>query len=142
MAGTIILAGLARSLEDALEEQFYYTSSLTDSSVNVKVQLDELKQQLANVKKLGTEEFDETISLPLGQPRSYWLFANAYKPVEVAAKLKLAYICSSRGERLSGDYGRLRFMAFRFVALQECIFQILSEIESLVAGRQRQGDSV
>ena len=74
LAGIIILAGLARSLEDALEEQFYYTSSLTDSSVNVKVQLGELKQQLANVKKLGTEEFDETISLPLGQPRSYWLF--------------------------------------------------------------------
>ena len=142
LAGIIILAGLARSLEDALEEQFYYTSSLTDSSVNVKVQLDELKQQLANVKKLGTEEFDETISLPLGQPRSYWLFANAYKPVEVAAKLKLPIFVLQGVERLSGDYGRLRFMAFRFVALQECIFQILSEIESLVAGRQRQGDSV
>ena len=98
LAGIIILAGLARPLEDALEEQFYYTSSLTDSSVNVKVQLGELKQQLANVKKLGTEEFDETISLPLGQPRSYWLFANAYKPVEVAAKLKLP-IFVLQGER-------------------------------------------
>ncbi len=98
LAGIIILAGLARPLEDALEEQFYYTSSLTDSSVNVKAQLDELKQQLANVKKLGTEEFDETISLPLGQPRSYWLFANAYKPVEVAAKLKLP-IFVLQGER-------------------------------------------
>ena len=61
LAGIIILAGLARSLEDALEEQFYYTSSLTDSSVNVKAQLDELKQQLVNVKKLGTEEFDEDV---------------------------------------------------------------------------------
>ena len=117
LAGIIILAGLARPLEDALEEQFYYTSSLTDSSVNVKAQLDELKQQLVNVKKLGTEEFDEAIPLPLGQPRSYWLFANAYKPVEVAAKTKAAHICSSRGERLSSDYGRLRFMAFRSVAL-------------------------
>ena len=61
LAGIIILAGLARPLEDALEEQFYYTSSLTDSSVNVKAQLDELKQQLVNVKKLGTEEFDEDV---------------------------------------------------------------------------------
>lgn len=52
LAGIIILAGLARPLEDALEEQFYYTSSLTDSSVNVKAQLDELKQQLVNVKSL------------------------------------------------------------------------------------------
>ena len=98
LAGIIILAGLARPLEDALEEQFYYTSSLTDSSVNVKAQLDELKQQLVNVKKLGTEEFDEAIPLPLGQPRSYWLFANAYKPVEVAAKLKLP-IFVLQGER-------------------------------------------
>lgn len=34
----------------------------------------------------------------LGQPRSYWLFANAYKPVEVAAKLKLP-IFVLQGER-------------------------------------------
>ena len=98
LAGIIILAGLARPLEDALEEQFSYLSSLTDSSADAKAQLDEQKQQLANVKKLGTEEFDETIPLPLGQPRSYWQFANAYKPVEVAAKLKLP-IFVLQGER-------------------------------------------
>ena len=39
LAGIIILAGLARPLEDALEEQFYYTSSLTDSSVNKRLNL-------------------------------------------------------------------------------------------------------
>lgn len=98
LAGIVILAGLARPFEDALEEQFGYISSLTDSSADAKAQLDELKQQSANVKKLGTEEFDETIPLPLGQPRSYWLFANAYKPVAVAAKLKLP-ILVLQGER-------------------------------------------
>ena len=44
------------------------------------------------------KSLNETISLPLGQPRSYWLFANAYKPVEVAAKLKLP-IFVLQGER-------------------------------------------
>lgn len=95
---SLSLPGWQDRLKMLLRNSFYYTSSLTDSSVNVKAQLDELKQQLANVKKLGTEEFDETISLPLGQPRSYWLFANAYKPVEVAAKLKLP-IFVLQGER-------------------------------------------
>ena len=98
LAGIVILAGLARPFEDALEEQFGYISSLTDSSANAKAQLDELKQQSANVKKLGTEEFDEAIPLPLGQPRSYLLFANAYKPVAVDAKLKLP-ILVLQGER-------------------------------------------
>ena len=68
-------------------------------------------------KSLVPKEFDEAIPLPLGQPRSYWLFANAYKPVEVAAKLKLPIFVLQGGERLSSDYGRLRFMAFRSVAL-------------------------
>lgn len=98
LAGIILLAGLARPLEDALEEQFNYISSLTESSANTEAQLAELKQQIANVKKLGTDRFDDKIPLPLGQPRSYWLFANNYKPVAVAAKLKLP-IFVLQGER-------------------------------------------
>lgn len=98
LAGIIILAGLARPLEDALEEQLIYTFSLTDSSASTKVQLAGLKQQMANVKKLGTDAFDDKIPLPLGQPRSYWLFANNYKPVAVASKLKLP-IFVLQGER-------------------------------------------
>lgn len=50
LAGIIVLAGLARPLEDALEEQFTYISSLTDSSANAGTQLAELKRQLVNVK--------------------------------------------------------------------------------------------
>lgn len=68
LAGIIILAGLARSLEDALEEQFYYTSSLTDSSVNVKVQLGELKQQLANVKSLVRKSLMKRFPCHWGSP--------------------------------------------------------------------------
>lgn len=117
LAGIIILAGLARPLEDAFEEQFVYTSSLTDASADTKARLEELKRQLANVRKLGTGEFDESIPLPsLGLPRSYWLFAHAYKPVEVAAELKLP-ILVLQGERdyqvTMEDFGLWRFGLLR-----------------------------
>ncbi|WP_410518788.1 alpha/beta fold hydrolase [Bacteroides fluxus] len=116
LAGIIVLAGLARPLEDALEEQFTYISSLTDSSANAGTQLAELKRQLVNVKKLGTDAFDDKIPLPLGQPRSYWEFANEYKPVEVAAKLKLP-IFVLQGERdyqvTMEDFGLWRFGLLR-----------------------------
>lgn len=98
MNGIILLAGLARPFEDAIEEQFSYLSSLTNASDAEKARLAILKQQIANVKKLGTENFDEKISLPLNLPRSYWAFANAYKPVEVAKTLTLP-ILILQGER-------------------------------------------
>lgn len=98
LAGIILLAGLARPFEDALEEQSTYILSLTDTSIDAKRQLAELKLQLANVKKLGTKGFDDKIPLPLNLPRSYWAFANAYKPVSVATKLKLP-IFVLQGER-------------------------------------------
>lgn len=116
LAGIIILAGLARPFEDALEEQFAYISSLTDSSANAKAQLTELKRQLDNVRKLGTDAFDDKIPLPLNQPRSYWEFAGNYKPVEVAAKLKLP-IFVLQGERdyqvTMEDFGLWRFGLLR-----------------------------
>ena len=64
-----------------------YISSLTDSSANAKKQITEIKKQADNIKKLGTPEYDDKIPLLLNLPRSYWEFANAYKPVEVASKL-------------------------------------------------------
>lgn len=95
LAGIIILAGLARPFEDAVKEQAAYVSSFTNTS---KVRLAELERQLDNVKKLDTDAFDDKIPLPLNLPRSYWEFANQYKPVEVAAELKIP-ILVLQGER-------------------------------------------
>ncbi len=139
-AGIVILAGLARSLEDALEEQFYYTSSLTDSSVNVKVQLDELKQQLANVKKLGTEKFDETISLPSGSPLILAV-CQCFEPVEVAAKLRPLYLFFE-GEEYQvtmEDFGLWRSGLLR---CKNAYFKSYPKLNHLLQERQRQGDSV
>lgn len=98
LAGIIVLAGLARPFEDAVEEQTVYIMSLAPASAEAKMQFADLKEQLNNVRKLGTNAFDEQIPLPLNLPRSYWEFANAYKPVSVAAKLKLP-IFVLQGER-------------------------------------------
>ena len=94
LAGIILVAALARPFEDAIVEQVTYISSLKDSSDSAKKQIAEIKKQADNTKKLGTPEFDDKIPLLLDIPRSYWEFANAYKPVEVAVKLTLPMLIS------------------------------------------------
>lgn len=116
LAGIILVAALARPFEDAIVEQMTYISSLTDSSANAKKQIAEVKKQADNVKKLGTPAYDETIPLLLNVPRSYWEFANTYKPVEVAAKLTLPMLIL-QGERdyqvTMEDFGLFRFGLMR-----------------------------
>lgn len=112
LAGIILVAALARPFEDAIVEQITYISSLKDSSDSAKGQIVETKKQADNTKKLGTPEFDDKIPLLLNIPRSYWEFANAYKPVEVAAKLTLPMLIL-QGERdyqvTMEDFGLWRF---------------------------------
>lgn len=98
LAGIVILAGLVRPMEDAVVEQVAYLASLAGDASAAEEQLAELKRQVANVKLLGLPSFDEETPLPLGLPRSYWELANAYKPVQVAARLKLP-VCVLQGER-------------------------------------------
>ena len=121
LAGIIILAGNARPFEDLLPEQVAYIASLQDSSEATKAQIEELKRQVANVKKLGTDAFDSAIPLPLGMPESYWKSILAYKQVGVAAKLKLP-ILILQGERdyqvTMEDFGLWRFGLFRNANVQ------------------------
>lgn len=116
LAGIILVAALARSFEDAIVEQVTYIFSLKDSSDSAKKQIAEIKKQADNTKKLGTSEFDDKIPLLLDAPRSYWEFANAYKPVEVAVKLTLPMLIL-QGERdyqvTMEDFGLWRFGLLR-----------------------------
>ena len=100
LAGVIILAGLARPLEDAYTAQVAYLASLAGNPADERVrqQLDEVRRQAANVKLLGTARFNPSIPLPMNLPESYWRLANAYKPVEVAATLGLPLLVL-QGER-------------------------------------------
>ena len=97
LCGVIILAGLARPFEDALAGQVEYLNSLVPSEEGRR-QVEELKAQVANVKRLGTDAFCDTIGLPLGLPRSYWECVLRYKPVEEAAALSLPLLVL-QGER-------------------------------------------
>ena len=116
LAGIILVAALARPFEDAIVEQVTYISSFKDSSDSAKKQIAEIKKQADNTKKLGTPEFDDKIPLLLDIPRSYWEFANAYKPVEVAVKLTLPMLIL-QGERdyqvTMEDFGLWRFGLLR-----------------------------
>lgn len=98
LKGIIILAGLARPLEDAVVQQTEYLSSLADSSALGKAQVAEIRQQAQNIKKLGTAAFDNKIPMLFNTPQSYWALANVYKPVAIASKLSLP-ILILQGER-------------------------------------------
>lgn len=97
LAGIIMLAGPARPLEDALIEQIIYLSSLKGVTLEGEA-LDQLQKQMNNVKKIGTDAFDESIDLPLTLSLSYWAFSNAYHQVDVAKGLTLP-IFIVQGER-------------------------------------------
>ncbi|NDV65961.1 alpha/beta fold hydrolase [Bacteroides sp. 224] len=98
LAGIILIAGPARSMEDLMVEQTIYLSSLAPSTPETEKQVEAIKQQAINVKKIGREPFDEKNGLILEVPISYWKFANEYRPVEVAKKLKLPMLIV-QGER-------------------------------------------
>ncbi|AVM53721.1 hypothetical protein JN06_00283 [Bacteroides zoogleoformans] len=76
-AGIVILSGPARPLDVSLKEQLAYIASLTGTKVDVQEQADKLMA---------------------AQPRSYWDFAETYRPVETAAGLTLP-ILVLQGER-------------------------------------------
>lgn len=112
LAGIILIAGNARPMEDLLPEQMTYLASLQDSSDTMKAQIEELRKQVANVKKIGTDQFDSSIDLPLGIQIAYWEFSNKYKQVDVAEKLNIP-IFIVQGERdyqvTMQDFGIWRF---------------------------------
>ncbi len=108
VAGIVIVAGPARPLEDLLLEQTAYLASLADSP-EADRQLAATRQQVDNVKLLGTPAFCDTIPLPLGLPRSYWEYLHDYDPLTAVAALDCPVLVL-QGERdyqvTMQDYGR------------------------------------
>ncbi len=87
-AGLIVLAGLARPLEDTLVDQFTYIYSL-DGTITPEHQkhLDEVKRQAEQVKAPDLSPATPAASLPFGVPAAYWLSLRGYQPEEVARTL-------------------------------------------------------
>ena len=116
LAGIILLAGPARSMDEVIPEQMTYLSSFSGSLEASQKEIEDMKRQFANARKLGMDAFDQTIPLPFNLPASYIAFDYAYKPVEVARKLTLP-ILILQGERdyqvTMQDYGLWRMGLFR-----------------------------
>jgi dienelactone hydrolase len=88
IAGLIVLAGLARPLEDTILDQFTYIYSL-DGTITPEHQnhLNEVKRQAAQVKSPDLSPETPSATLPFGVPAAYWLALRGYRPEEIAKTL-------------------------------------------------------
>jgi hypothetical protein len=87
IGGFISLAGSTRPLEDLVLEQTKYILSLDGKPTpESQKQLQELEQQVANVKSL-TPATDASQKLLLGGPPKYWLDLQGYDPAKDAKEL-------------------------------------------------------
>jgi len=89
IAGLIVLAGLCRTFEDTILDQFSYIYSLSGTlSAEQQQQLDELKKQVALVKSPDLSLSTPASDLPLGVSPAYWLDLRGYHPEEIARGLQ------------------------------------------------------
>jgi dienelactone hydrolase len=87
-SGFIAMSAPGRQFEDIILDQITYLANL-DGNVTTEeqTQLDQLKVQVENVKKLEPGSIMTADKLPLGLPVAYWLSIKDYKPAEEASKL-------------------------------------------------------
>lgn len=94
LAGLIIMAGTARPLEDIVEEQLDYVSSLPGQPAEAKAHAAQVKQQLEQLKKPDPPK-DLVV---MGMPAHYLTDLHSYDPAGEAAKLTIP-ILVLQGER-------------------------------------------
>ena len=86
IAGLIIMAGVARPLEDLVLEQTLYQASLGGTlSPDARKRVEEIKRQVEAVKSLP--ETTSSQGLLLGASKSYWLDLKSYNPAAAASTL-------------------------------------------------------
>jgi uncharacterized protein len=89
IAGLIMLAAIARPLEDVILDQMSYILSLDNASAEERApQIAAIKEQVARVKAPDLAPTTPAEGLPLGVPAAYWLDLRSYHPIEVARTLK------------------------------------------------------
>ncbi|MEL7669107.1 DUF3887 domain-containing protein [Methanobacterium sp.] len=110
LAGIIIMAGMTRSIEEAILDQFTYLYSLDGNiTEQQKAELDDLKEK---VDKLKDPEFIENISrqdLPLAMPVAYWKDLHNYDPVNTVKNLNTSILVLQGGR----DYQVLESKDFK-----------------------------
>ncbi len=99
IAGFVLMAAPARSLEDAILEQMTYLYWLDDHlSKSEQEQLTKITVQVARVKEPELSLATPASDLPLGVPAKYWLDLRGYDPVELAHKIERSMLIL-QGER-------------------------------------------
>ena len=90
LSGLIIMAGITRSLEDTILDQFTYIYGLSGTMTDQqKVELETLKNK---VNKLKDPELSDNIppkDLPFGVPIAYWRDLQENKHLEVVKKIRM-----------------------------------------------------
>jgi dienelactone hydrolase len=97
LAGIILLAGLARPVEDAAKEQTEYVTHLKgDPDPGEQARLDQLAAEVQKVKALDPK--GDNPPMVLGFPTTWWLNVKGYDPATEAKKLGLPMLVL-QGER-------------------------------------------
>jgi dienelactone hydrolase len=90
VAGLIIMAGLTRSLEDTILDQYTYLYSLAGAmNDGQKAELENLRAKVARVKDPNLSTQVPAKDLPLDIYPAYWLALRGYQPAEVAKSLAM-----------------------------------------------------
>ncbi|HEX3013052.1 MAG TPA: alpha/beta hydrolase, partial [Methanobacterium sp.] len=110
LVGIIIMAGITRSIEETILDQFTYLYNLNGRITDEqKAELNALKEK---VDKLKDPEFIENISrqdLPLGMPVAYWKDLHDHNPVNIAKTLNMPILVLQGGR----DYQVLESKDFK-----------------------------
>ncbi len=110
LPGIIIMAGMTRTIEEAILDQFTYLYNLEGKiTEQQKAELDDLKDK---VERLKDPKFVENISkqdLPLGMPVAYWKDLHKYDPVSTVKTLNTAILVLQGGR----DYQVLESKDFK-----------------------------
>ncbi len=90
IAGLIIMAGITRTLEDTILDQYTYLYSLSGAMTDgQKAELEQLKVKVARVKDPNLSVQVPAKDLPLGVSPAYWLSIRGYQPAELAKSLAM-----------------------------------------------------
>ncbi|MDP3065456.1 MAG: DUF3887 domain-containing protein [Methanobacteriaceae archaeon] len=110
LAGIIIMAGITRSLEDTILDQFTYlyhlSGEITDQQ---KAELADLQVKVDKVKGLESSDHISSQELPLGISVAYWQDLREHNVVDVAKTLKMPILVLQGGR----DYQVLAAVDFQ-----------------------------
>lgn len=110
LAGIIIMAGITRSLEETILDQYTYLYNLSGNITDQhKAELEDLKVKVDRLKDPEILEHISREDLPLGVPVAYWRDLHEHDPVEAVKTFKIPTLVLQGGR----DYQVLATVDFQ-----------------------------